>query len=147
MRVIVVHVPVASVDHVGLGGAGGFQDADHVRVRHHAGFVYAIGTQLLILQEELHEYLTLCNATALQPVTFTVVSRNEKSLRETVGGPASHWSTSGAHGAGEGDSLPRPSTPLRAPGAEGSGATVRGLLRELLHAALRGRFLRLVARA
>lgn len=85
MRVIVVHVPVASVDHVGLGGAGGFQDADHVRVRHHAGFVYAIGTQLLILQEELHEYLTLCNATALQLVTFTVVSRNEKSLRETVG--------------------------------------------------------------
>lgn len=85
MRVIVVHVPVASVDHVGLGGAGGFQDADHVRVRHHAGFVYAIGTQLLILQEELHEYLTLCNATALQPVTFTAVSRNEKSLRETVG--------------------------------------------------------------
>ena len=86
MRVIVVHVPVASVGHVGLGGAGGFQDADHVRVRHHAGFVYVIGTQLLILQKELHEYLTLCNATALQSVTFTVASRNEKSLRETVGG-------------------------------------------------------------
>lgn len=146
MRVIVVHVPVASVDHVGLGGAGGFQDADHVRVRHHAGFVYAIGTQLLILQEELHEYLTLCNATALQPVTFTVVSRNEKSLRETVG-PASHWSTSGAHGAGEGDSLPRPSTPLREPGAEGPGATVRGSLRELFTCGPSGPLLRLVARA
>lgn len=86
MRVIVVHVPVASVDHVGLGGAGGFQDADRVRVRHHSGFVYAIGTQLLILQEELHEYLTLCNATALQPVTLKSTFSNAKSLWKVSGG-------------------------------------------------------------
>ena len=85
MRVIVVHVPVASVDHVGLGGAGGFQYADHVRVRHHAGFVYAIGTQLLILQEELHEYLTLCNATALKPVTLKSTFSNAKSLWKVSG--------------------------------------------------------------